>query len=139
MQCQNTCKEINGKTKTQRNKTSTSFNMYTFTCCQALSHVFTKNTSMIDHHHIFSQDGFSLVWGPICPTTYWKPSVCYQIDKDDDGDDNHDSFDHINDNNDGFDDNSNDDDRFRHPRPIDSWEGVKETKQLPNSCIQVRS
>ena len=27
--------------------------------------------------------------------------------------------------------------RFRHPRPIDSWEGVKETKNLPNSCIQV--
>jgi len=28
--------------------------------------------------------------------------------------------------------------RFRHPRPIDSWEGVKETKQLPNSCIQIK-
>jgi len=28
--------------------------------------------------------------------------------------------------------------RFRHPRPIDMWEGVKETKQLPNSCIQIK-
>ena len=37
---------------------------------------------------------------------------------------------------DDFDDN--DDIRFRHPRPIDSWEGIKETKKLPNSCIQVR-
>ena len=29
---------------------------------------------------IFSQDRVCLVWGPICPTTNWKPSVCHQID-----------------------------------------------------------
>ena len=27
--------------------------------------------------------------------------------------------------------------RFRHPRPIDPWEGVKQTTRLPNSCVQV--
>ncbi len=27
--------------------------------------------------------------------------------------------------------------RFRHPRPIDPWEGIKETTKKPNSCIQV--
>ena len=102
-----------------------------------------------------SQDGVCLVWGPICPTTYWKPSVCHQINQDDDSDDDFDdNYGDFDDNYDGFDDNdgdfdANDDDyddnddddydRFRHPRPIDSWEGVKETKQLPNSCIQVRS
>ena len=41
-------------------------------------------------------------------------------------------------NNDGGQDDCIDCDRFRHPRPIDSWEGLRETKQLPNSCIQVR-
>ena len=90
--------------------------------------------TIIFHSSInFSQDGVCLVWGPICPTTYWKPSVCHQIDKYDDGDGDFDDSDE------DFDDNDDDYDRFRHPRPIDSWEGVKETKQLPNSCIQVRS
>ncbi|XP_059081080.1 acetylcholinesterase-like isoform X2 [Tigriopus californicus] len=27
--------------------------------------------------------------------------------------------------------------RFRHPRPIDAWSGIKETTKLPNSCIQI--
>lgn len=27
--------------------------------------------------------------------------------------------------------------RFRHPRPIKSWSGIKETKDLPNSCPQI--
>ncbi|XP_040580554.1 LOW QUALITY PROTEIN: acetylcholinesterase [Lepeophtheirus salmonis] len=27
--------------------------------------------------------------------------------------------------------------RFRHPRHIDAWEGIKETTRPPNSCIQV--
>ncbi|KAK4310704.1 hypothetical protein Pmani_017733 [Petrolisthes manimaculis] len=27
--------------------------------------------------------------------------------------------------------------RFRHPRPIDRWHGVKETTSLPKSCIQL--
>ena len=26
--------------------------------------------------------------------------------------------------------------RFRHPRPMESWEGTKRTKDPPNSCIQ---
>ncbi len=28
--------------------------------------------------------------------------------------------------------------RFRHPRPMDKWEGVKETTKLPNSCVQIK-
>eukprot|EP00092_Neocalanus_flemingeri_P066834 GFUD01081477.1.p1 GENE.GFUD01081477.1~~GFUD01081477.1.p1 ORF type:complete len:628 (-),score=97.71 GFUD01081477.1:131-1951(-) len=28
--------------------------------------------------------------------------------------------------------------RFRHPLPADSWEGVKQTSELPNSCVQIR-
>ena len=28
--------------------------------------------------------------------------------------------------------------RFRHPRPIDHWEGVKQTTKLPNSCVQIK-
>ena len=28
--------------------------------------------------------------------------------------------------------------RFRHPRPIDQWEGVKQTTRLPNTCIQIK-
>merc|ERR1719445_1388213 len=28
--------------------------------------------------------------------------------------------------------------RFRHPRPVDPWEGVKKTHEQPNSCVQVR-
>ena len=28
--------------------------------------------------------------------------------------------------------------RFRHPRPIDKWEGIKETTKPPNSCVQIR-
>ena len=28
--------------------------------------------------------------------------------------------------------------RFRHPRPIDQWEGVKQTTRLPNSCVQIK-
>jgi len=28
--------------------------------------------------------------------------------------------------------------RFRHPTPIDKWEGIMETTKLPNSCVQVR-
>ena len=28
--------------------------------------------------------------------------------------------------------------RFRHPRPIDPWEGVKQTTKLPNSCVQIK-
>ena len=28
--------------------------------------------------------------------------------------------------------------RFRHPKPIGPWEGVKDTSKLPYSCIQVR-
>ena len=27
--------------------------------------------------------------------------------------------------------------RFRHPRPIDKWAGVRETTKLPNSCVQI--
>ena len=27
--------------------------------------------------------------------------------------------------------------RFRHPRPLDSWTGIKETVNLPNTCIQI--
>eukprot|EP00095_Tigriopus_kingsejongensis_P006002 maker-scaffold505_size153196-snap-gene-0.26 protein:Tk06002 transcript:maker-scaffold505_size153196-snap-gene-0.26-mRNA-1 annotation:"ace1 type acetylcholinesterase" len=27
--------------------------------------------------------------------------------------------------------------RFRHPRPIDAWPGIKETTKLPNSCVQI--
>jgi acetylcholinesterase len=27
--------------------------------------------------------------------------------------------------------------RFRHPRPIDRWEGIKETTKWPNSCVQI--
>jgi len=27
--------------------------------------------------------------------------------------------------------------RFRHPRPIDPWEGIKETTKKPNTCVQV--
>ena len=27
--------------------------------------------------------------------------------------------------------------RFRHPRPIDKWAGIKETTKKPNSCMQV--
>ena len=29
--------------------------------------------------------------------------------------------------------------RFRHPRPADKWEGVKQTREQPNSCVQVRA
>ena len=28
--------------------------------------------------------------------------------------------------------------RFRHPRPMDKWEGIKETTKLPNSCVQIK-
>ena len=28
--------------------------------------------------------------------------------------------------------------RFRHPRPIDSWDSVKQTMKLPNSCVQIK-
>ena len=28
--------------------------------------------------------------------------------------------------------------RFRHPRPIDRWEGVKETTKSPNTCVQIK-
>ena len=28
--------------------------------------------------------------------------------------------------------------RFRHPKPIDHWEGVKQTTKLPNSCVQIK-
>ena len=28
--------------------------------------------------------------------------------------------------------------RFRHPRPIDKWDGVKQTTRLPNSCVQIK-
>ncbi|XP_023322609.1 acetylcholinesterase [Eurytemora carolleeae] len=28
--------------------------------------------------------------------------------------------------------------RFRHPRPIDPWEGVLNTMKLPNTCVQIR-
>ena len=28
--------------------------------------------------------------------------------------------------------------RFRHPRSLDPWEGVKKTHDLPNSCVQVK-
>ena len=27
--------------------------------------------------------------------------------------------------------------RFRHPIPIHSWQGIKDTKELPNSCVQI--
>ena len=47
----------------------------------------------ITNQHFFSQDGVSLVWGPLCPTSYWKPSVCPQINQDDDGDDDFDDND----------------------------------------------
>ena len=30
-----------------------------------------------------------------------------------------------------------DDLRFRHPHPLDSWEGTKSTMEPPNSCIQI--
>ena len=71
------------------------------------SMIITNITSMIIT--IFSKDGVSLVWGPICPTTYWKPSVCHQINQDDDGDDDFDdNYDDFYDNYDGFDDNDGD-------------------------------
>ena len=28
--------------------------------------------------------------------------------------------------------------RFRHPRPMDHWEGVKDTVRNPNSCVQIK-
>ena len=28
--------------------------------------------------------------------------------------------------------------RFRHPRPIDQWEGIKQTTRLPNTCVQIK-
>jgi len=28
--------------------------------------------------------------------------------------------------------------RFRHPRPVDPWEGIKNTLDQPNSCVQMR-
>ena len=28
--------------------------------------------------------------------------------------------------------------RFRHPRPIDPWDGIKETTKKPNTCVQVK-
>jgi len=28
--------------------------------------------------------------------------------------------------------------RFRHPRDMESWEGIKKTHEQPNSCVQVR-
>ena len=28
--------------------------------------------------------------------------------------------------------------RFRHPRPVDPWNEVKETTKKPNSCVQVK-
>ena len=27
--------------------------------------------------------------------------------------------------------------RFRHPRPIDPWDGIKDTTKKPNTCVQV--
>lgn len=27
--------------------------------------------------------------------------------------------------------------RFRHPRPIEKWTGIKETTKPPNSCVQI--
>ena len=27
--------------------------------------------------------------------------------------------------------------RYRHPKPIDKWQGIKETVNLPNSCVQI--
>ena len=27
--------------------------------------------------------------------------------------------------------------RFRHPRPVDAWEGIKETTKKPNACVQI--
>ncbi len=27
--------------------------------------------------------------------------------------------------------------RFRHPRPIKKWAGVKDTREPPNSCVQI--
>jgi acetylcholinesterase len=27
--------------------------------------------------------------------------------------------------------------RFRHPRPVKTWSGIKETTDLPNSCPQI--
>ena len=27
--------------------------------------------------------------------------------------------------------------RFRHPRPMDKWKGIKETTKLPNTCVQI--
>jgi len=28
--------------------------------------------------------------------------------------------------------------RFRHPRPMDQWEGIKDTVKNPNSCVQIK-
>ena len=28
--------------------------------------------------------------------------------------------------------------RFRHPRPMDHWEGIKDTVTNPNSCVQIK-
>jgi len=28
--------------------------------------------------------------------------------------------------------------RFRHPRPNEAWDGIKQTKTMPNTCIQIK-
>ena len=28
--------------------------------------------------------------------------------------------------------------RFRHPRPMDPWDGVIDTNEKPNTCVQIK-
>ena len=106
---------------------------------------------------MISQESVSLVWSSFCSAAYWEPQVystiwnvlnhkesCFiqysflsQFWFTDDQEFDFDQKMIITDNYWQSDCLRIYSIRFRHPRPIDSWEGVKETKNLPNSCIQV--